>query len=42
MPVLVTCMYKKDRIKNNGEKVQTSFSPLKVDGDFLLQWEPEF
>ena len=28
MHVLVTCKYKKDRIKNNREKVETSFSPL--------------
>ena len=28
MHVLVTCNYKKDRIKNNREKVETSFSPL--------------
>ena len=28
MHVLFTCKYKKDRIKNNGEKVETSFSPL--------------
>ena len=28
MPVLITCKYKKDRIKNNREKVETSFSPL--------------
>ena len=28
MHVLVTCSYKKDRIKNNREKVETSFSPL--------------
>ena len=28
MHVLVTCKYKKDRIKNNQEKVETSFSPL--------------
>ena len=26
--VLVTCKYEKDRIKNNREKVETSFSPL--------------
>ena len=26
--VLVTCKYTKDRIKNNREKVETSFSPL--------------
>ena len=28
MYVLVTCKYEKDRIKNNREKVETSFSPL--------------
>ena len=28
MHVLVTCKYKKDRIQNNREKVETSFSPL--------------
>ena len=28
MHVLVTCKYKKDRIKNNREKVETPFSPL--------------
>ena len=28
MHVLVTCKYKKDRIKNNREKVETLFSPL--------------
>ena len=28
MYVLVTCKYEKDRIKNNWEKVETSFSPL--------------
>ena len=28
MHVLITCKYKKDRIKNNLEKVATSFSPL--------------
>ena len=28
MHILVTCKYKKDRIKNNREKVETSFSPL--------------
>ena len=27
MHVLVTCKYKKDRIKNSREKVETSFSP---------------
>ena len=28
MHVLVNCKYKKDRIKNKQEKVETSFSPL--------------
>ena len=28
MHVLITCKYKMDRIKNNREKVETSFSPL--------------
>ena len=28
MHVLVTCNYKKDRIKSNQEKVETPFSPL--------------
>ena len=42
MHVFVTCKYKKDRIKNNREKVETSFSPLLVNGGFLLPWKPEF
>ena len=42
MHVLVTCKYKKDRIKNNREKVETSFTPLQVNGSFLLPWKPEF
>ena len=42
MHVLVTCKYKKDRIKNNREKVETSFTPLLVNGGFLLPWKPEF
>ena len=42
MHVLVTCKYKKDQTKNNREKVETSFSPLKVSGGFLLPWKPEF
>ena len=28
MHVLITCKYKKDRIKSNREKVETPFSPL--------------
>ena len=31
MHVLITCKYKKDRIKNNGEQVETSFSLLEVN-----------
>ena len=42
MHVLVICKFKKDRIKNNREKVETSFSPLQVNGGFLLPWKPEF
>ena len=42
MHVLITCKYKKDRIKSNREKVATPFSPLLVNGDFLLPWKPEF
>ena len=32
MHVLVTCKYKKDPIKNNREKVETSFFPI------VTQW----
>ena len=32
--VLITCKYEKNPIKNSGENVMTSFSPLKVYGDF--------
>ena len=42
MHILVTCKYKKNWIKNNREKVKTSFSPLYVNGRFLLPWKPEF
>ena len=42
LPVLTYRRAKKDRIKNNREKVETSFSPLKVNGGFLLPWKPEF
>ena len=42
MHVLITCKYKKNRIKNTREKVETSFSPLKVNGRFLLPWKPVF
>ena len=42
MHVLVTCKYKKDRIKNNREKVEASFSPLYVNEGFLLPGKTEF
>ena len=35
MHVHVTCKYKTDRIKNNREKVETSFSPLWVNVFFF-------
>ena len=41
MHVLITCKYKKDQIKSNREKVATPFSPLYVNGGFLLPWTPE-
>ena len=34
MHALITCKYKKDRIKNNQEKVETSFSHYKSLGAF--------
>ena len=40
MHVLVICKYKKDWIKNNWEKVETSFSPLYINGGFLLSLKP--
>ena len=42
MHVLVTCKYKEDQIKSNRKKVETPFSPLYVNGGFLLPWTPEF
>ena len=41
MHALVTCKYKRDRIKSNREKVETQFSPVLVNGGFLLPWTPE-
>ena len=32
--VLITCKYENNQIKNSGENMMTSFSPLKVYGDF--------
>ena len=42
MHVLVTYKYKKDLIKSNREKVEIPFSPLEVNGGYLLPWAPEF
>ena len=35
MHVLIVCKYEKDQMKNNGENVMTSFSPLIVYGIFF-------
>ena len=35
--VLITCKYEKDPIKNSGENVMTSFSPLYVYGIFFIR-----
>ena len=32
MHILVTCKYKKDQIKTNRDRVETSFFPLLVNG----------
>ena len=37
MHVLITCKYEKDPIKNSGENVMTSFSPLLVYGIFFIR-----
>ena len=35
MHVLIACKYEKDQMKNSGENVMTSFSPLNVYGIFF-------
>ena len=35
MHVLIACKYEKDQMKNSGENVMTSFSPLLVYGIFF-------
>ena len=35
MHVLIACKYEKDQMKNSGENVMTSFSPLKSQWDFF-------
>ena len=42
MDVLVTCKYEEDPIKNEGARVDTTFSPLKPYGSYPLPWTPEF
>ena len=42
MHVLVTCKYKKDPIKNNREKVETSFSHIKSMGAFCCHGNQSF
>ena len=42
MHVRVTCKYKKDRIKNNQEKVETSFSHNKSMGAFCCHGNQSF
>ena len=40
--VLVTCKYEEDPIKNEGARVDTTFSPLLPFGSYPLPWTPEF
>ena len=44
MPVLVICEFVEAqiKIKTDGVSVETSFSPLYVNGSFLLPWQPHF
>ena len=42
MVVLITCKYEEDPIKNEGARVDTTFSPLQPYGSYLLPWKPEF
>ena len=42
MDVLITCKYEEDRIKNEGARVFTTFSPLYSYGSYRLPWTPEF
>ena len=42
MHALITCKYKTDRIKNNEEKVETSFSHNKSVGDFYCHGNQSF
>ena len=42
MDVLVTCKYEEDPIKNEGARVDTTFSPLLHYGTYPLPWTSEF
>ena len=42
MHVLVTCKYKKDLIKNNREKVETSFFPIVTQWGLSVAMETSF
>ena len=42
MPVLTTCKFDKDLIKDDWENMATPFFPLYVNGSFLLPWLPQF
>ena len=42
MPVLVTCKFEKDLLKNNREKVDTSFSPYKSMDAFCCHGNQSF
>ena len=42
MHALITCKYKKDQIKNNQEKVETSFSHYKSMGAFCCHGNQSF
>ena len=42
MHALISCKYKKDRIKNNQEKVETSFSHYKSMGAFCCHGNQSF
>ena len=41
-PVLDIYKFGEDLIKNDWEKVETQFPPLKLNGSFRLPWQPQF
>ena len=42
MVVLVFPKNEEDPIKNEVARVDTTFSPLQLNGSYLLPWKPEF